>query len=154
MFLAQYNITLLSISAQKSITGMADQNICLAKAALRRTQLIDPSNWIVNVPLIVQGLNEQLLYGKVSRNVMYFNPSYYRTTLNLLSLDNHPSSLFEEQIKSVEWICEKRKARLKRAATRCKEVFHVRNLCTDYGLVSSSNESSQEIAPLIKRSIE
>ena len=101
-FLAQYNITLLSISShQKGSTGIAESNIRLSKAALRRVQIIDPSNWSFSIPLICQGLNETLLYGQVSRNSIYFNPTYYRTTLNLLSLENNPITIFEEQAKDL-----------------------------------------------------
>ena len=54
-FLAQYNITLLSISShQKGSTGIAESNIRLSKAALRRVQIIDPSNWSFSIPLITR----------------------------------------------------------------------------------------------------
>jgi hypothetical protein len=81
---------------------------------------------------------------------MYFNPAYYKTTVNLLSLENEPSTLFEAQMNDVQWLTEKRKARLEKAATKCKEIFHVGNICTDYELPSSA----QETAPLFRISTE
>ena len=81
---------------------------------------------------------------------MFFNPAYYKQTLNLLSLENHPGSIFEEQAKDLQWLTEKIKARLAKAAIKCKELFHVGNLVTDYQLPSSSEETSQELAPLTK----
>ena len=55
LFLAHYNITLLSISShQKGSTGIAESNIRLSKAALRRVQIIDPSNWSFSIPLITR----------------------------------------------------------------------------------------------------
>ena len=42
----------------------------------------------------------------------------------------------------------KRKERLSKATTKCKEIFHVGNLVTDYELPSSAPETSQELAPL------
>ena len=81
---------------------------------------------------------------------MYCNPAYYRTTLNMLSLANNPSTLFEAQVNDLQWLTAKRKARLERAATNCKEIFHVGNICTDYELPSSAQETFQELAPLIQ----
>ena len=48
------------------------------------------------------------------------------------------------------WLTEKRKARLSKAAIKCKQLFHVGNLVTDYQLPSKTSETSQELAPLCK----
>ena len=66
LFLAQYDITLLSLSShQKGATSLAEANIKLCKSALRRIQIADPSNWSFSIPLVCQGINESLLYGQV-----------------------------------------------------------------------------------------
>ena len=49
---------------------------------------------------------------------MYFNPTYYRTTLNLLSLENNPSTIFEAQANDLQWLTAKRKERLAKAVKK------------------------------------
>ena len=64
-----------------------------------------------------------LMYGKASRNALFYNPSYFEQQIDLLSLQNHPDHLFDQQNNNIEWISQKRKARLKRASARCREIF-------------------------------
>ena len=82
---------------------------------------------------------------------MFYNPAYYSNQLNILSLENHPSQLFETQNQNVQWITEKREARLRKAATKSRQTLAVGNIVTDFLALSSTTESSAEIAPLVRR---
>ena len=88
----------------------------------------------------------KLYYMDKSQEIVYF---LIRHTINLLSLDNHPGSIFEEQAKDLLWLTEKRKSRLSKAAIKCKQLFHVGNLVTDYQLRSQSSETSQELTYIV-----
>ena len=93
-FLATYGIQLTSSKPySKGSTAQAESVIRLVKDALRQLCLTHTANWPQLVPILIQGLNTQSVYGTgTSRSQLYFSPYSYPNSLKLNSL------LFPEQI--------------------------------------------------------
>ena len=84
-FLAKYGIQLsASKPLSKVITAQAEGVIRLLKAALRQLCLSHTSNWHELVPILINGLNQQSLYGTdTSRSQLYFSPFSFPNNLNV-----------------------------------------------------------------------
>jgi hypothetical protein len=110
-FLAQYSIKLeASQPYHKGSTTLAESTINIVKAALRRLQVADPSDWSTNIPLLCAGINQTFLYNKASRNSLFYSPLLFANKLNILQLD-FPEHLFDNQLQGIQHIIKKRKER-------------------------------------------
>ena len=95
-----------------------------------------PWELVAEYPVDKNGINSQMMYGRCTRNEMFYNLARYSNQLNLLSLDNH--QLFETQNQNMAWITVKREAHLKQAATRCREHLAKGNIVTDFQAITTN----------------
>ena len=93
-FLAKYGIQLSATKPfSKGSMAQAESVIRLVKGALRQLCLTHTSNWPELLPIIIQKLNQQSLYGtEATRSQLYFSPFSFPNNLKLNSL------LFPESI--------------------------------------------------------
>ena len=112
-FLAQYNINLAASKPySKGSTSQAESAIRLVKEALRQLCLTHTHNWPQMIPILLNGLNSQGLYGTTtSRSQIYLSPYSYT---NALRLDNllFPEQLFNETYDKLDQIIKRRQKRL------------------------------------------
>ena len=113
----------------------------------------DPKNWSNHLPLIVNAINQSQLYGKVTRNQLFYNPALFQSQLNLAGLI-FPEHLFEVNKHRMDEIMSIRQQNLKKAGTPLTGEIRVGNIVSDYHLPVSSSASghggSKEIPPLVK----
>ena len=112
-YLGKYAIQLsASKPLSKGSTAQAESVIRLVKGALRQLCLSHTSNWPELVPILIQGLNQQSLYGTgTSRSQLYFSPFSFPNNLKLNSL-LFPESIFNQHFERLNTIIKRRRKNL------------------------------------------
>ena len=112
-YLAKYGIQLSgSKPLSKGSTIQAESVIRLVKGALRQLCLSHTSNWPELVPILIQGLNQQSLYGtEATRSQLYFCPFSFLNNLKLNSL-LFPESIYNHNFELLNRIVKRRKRNL------------------------------------------
>ena len=102
-FLANYGISLSSCKPlSNGSTAQAESVIRLVKSALCQLCMSHTSNWPAMVPIMLQGLNQQCLYGTgTSRSQLYFSPFSYPYNMKLNNL-LFPETIFNMQSDKIK----------------------------------------------------
>jgi hypothetical protein len=116
-----------SVPYTKGATSQSEVTIRIAKSALRKTCLNDPKNWSNHLPLIVNAINQTQLYGKVTRNQLFYSPALFQSQLNLAGLI-FPEHLFEVNKHRMEEIINIRQQNLQKAGTPPAAEIRVGNI--------------------------
>jgi hypothetical protein len=151
-FLAKYNIDLNSIKPYaKGSSSNAESAIKLVKGALRQLCLTHMHNWPELVPILIQGINSQGLYGtSTSRAQLYFSPYSYTNSLNLDGL-LFPEAMFNENFDRLNFIVKRRQARLTKNQILDKTRYQQGNLVFAVNHpVKYTTGQSQELAMTVK----
>ena len=146
-FLATYGIQLSSSKPySKGSTAQAESVIRLIIDALRQLCLSHTSNWPQLVPILIQGLNTQSVYGTgTSRSQLYFSPYSYPNSLKLNSL-LFPEAIFNENFEKLNCIIKRRKSRLTKKQILDKTKYQEGNIILATNVPSSkSNDSSRSL---------
>ena len=112
-FLAKYGIQLTaSKPLAKGSTSQAESVIRLVKASLRQLCLSHTANWPELLPLLINGINQQSLYGTdCSRSQLFFSPYSYPNNLRLNSI-LFPEQIFNQHFERINQIIKRRQKHL------------------------------------------
>ena len=149
--LAKYSIELSgSKPFSTGSTSNAESAIKLVKGAMRQMCLSHTANWPQLVPILVQGLNSQGLYGtSTSRNQLYFSPYSYPNLLRLNSL-LFPECIFNENYEKLNFIIKRRQSRLTKKQVLDKTKYQPGNIVFATNHPVKSDGTSQELAMTVK----
>jgi hypothetical protein len=148
-FLGHYNIELtISKPYSKGSSLNAESAIKLVKGALRQLCLTHTHNWPELVPILVQGLNTQGLYGtSTTRSQLYFSPYSFPNSVKLNNL------LFPESIENFEklnFIIKRRQYRLTKKNILDKTRYQPGNIVFAVNHPIKSDGNSQELAMTVR----
>ena len=148
LFLAKYNIILTgSKPYSKGSTSNAEAAIRLVKGALRQLCLSHTSNWPELIPILIQGLNNQSLYGTgTSRSQLYFSPYSHPNALKLNNL-LFPECIFNDNYTKLTSIIKRRRSRLTTKQILDKTKYQQGNIVLATNVPSSKSDgTSQELS--------
>ena len=101
----------------------------------------------------MNAINQTQLYGKVTRNQLFYSPALFQSQLNLEGLI-FPEYLFEVNKHRMDEIINIRQQNLQKAGTPPAAEIRVGNIVSNYHLPFSSSTTghsgSREISPLVK----
>ena len=132
-----------SVPYTKGNTSQSEVTIKIAKSALRKTCLNDPKNWTNHLPLIVNAINQSQLYGKVTRNQLFYSPALFQSQLNLAGLI-FPEHLFDINSHRLDEIVRIRQHNLQKQGVPPTSEIRVGNIVTDYHLPISNSASDSK----------
>ena len=137
--LASLNVSLEATTPYvKGTTAIAETSVRLLKRALKKACLYNPSSWSDNLPLIVNALNNSLLYNRTTRNQIYYSPIHYANRLNIMGFQDMPELMVDEQWNSLHQTMKTRKQKLQLSSTRNIQTYRQNQLVSDCANYNSS----------------
>ena len=148
--LASLNVSLEATTPYvKGTTAITETSVRLLKRTLKKACLYNPSSWSDNLPLIVNALNNSLLYNRTTRNQTYYSPIHYANSLNIMGIQDMPELMFDEQWNSLQHIMKTRKHKLQLSSTKNMQIYRKNQLVSDHAVPQSHHGKSAELEPSV-----